>query len=186
MPTLSVSIHHVQCNRRDIPASIHRSVSNHSKVRTARRSGPSRSLPSGPSGPDARRRGRTQLRGVPRVVVHLPIPVLACSNGLSGDPGQGRCTTCPSGRSTPFFLGRSAFPADVPRVPPHSGRLHMCAKDAFRPVVQPVRALIPHAHISTLYLVVQVVQGVYKARLTRANACTTCKSPRGTPRLEKS
>jgi hypothetical protein len=39
------------------------------------------------------------------------------------------------------------------------------------------------AHISTLFLVVQVVQGVYKARLTRANACTTCKSPRGTPAM---
>ena len=56
-----------------------------------------------------------------------------------------------------------------------------------RLVIQPVRARsYPHARISTLYLVVQVVQGVYKARLTRANACTTCKSPCGTPRLEKS
>jgi hypothetical protein len=98
---------------------------------------------------------------------------------------EGVCTTCPSGRGTPYCLGRSAFSAGVPRVPPDSERLHMCAKDASdrKPAS---KSSYPHARISSLYLVVQVVQGVYKARLTRANACTTCKSPCGTPRLEKS
>ncbi len=80
---------------------------------------------------------------------------------------------------------KSTFPAGVPRVPPDSDRLHV-REGRLRPVVQAVRALIPHARISSLYLVVQVVQGVYKARPTRANACTTYKSPRGTSLLKNS
>lgn len=59
--------------------------------------------------------------------------------------------------------------------------VYICARRT-PPIGHPAsKSSYPHARISSLYLVVQVVQGVYKARLTRANACTTCKSPRGTP-----